>query len=201
MEKRKLMTKQLEKFTWLLCLMIESGVSICESLDVLADEFTGAFSEIIAKMNKEIKDGSCLADAMRNAKIFPEFYVEMIRAGEVGGILDTVLCRIDNIFQMKKPTNDLVQFSWIFGTMLSTGIPILNALDILKKMFSDNKKFADAIGGVRERISCGGSVFEGMKQYAVFPNIFWKMVKVGEQTGSLDQILHKYAEAVMKHKK
>lgn len=181
--------------------MIESGLPLCESLDVLTEEFTGAFSKIIAKMNKEIKDGSCLADAMRNAKIFPEFYVEMIRTGEVGGILDTVLHRIDNICRMKQTADVLVQFSWIFGAMLSTGMPMLTTLDILKKMFSGNKKFAEAIGGVRERISCGGSVFEGMKQYAVFPNIFWKMVKVGEQTGSMDQILHKYAEAVMKHEK
>lgn len=199
MKQRKLTTKQLEKFTWLLRLMIEGGLPLCESLDVLAEEFTGAFSKIIAKMNKEIKDGCSLVNAMQNSNVFSEFYVEMIRAGVDRGILDTVLYRLENILPMKQPLNDLTLFSLIFGNMLSAGISMLNALDILKKMFSNNKKFAKAIGGVRKRVSEGGYVFEGIQQYAVFPRLFWQLVQMGEKVGALDQILLKYAEAVMKH--
>ncbi|MFH0780138.1 MAG: type II secretion system F family protein [Parcubacteria group bacterium] len=198
MNEEKITEKQLKRFTWLMALMIESGLPLVETLDVLADDNDENFLKIITKMNDEIKEGSSLADAMRNANVFPEFYVEMIGAGEVNGILDTVLNRIDRLLQFES-TNELIRFSWIFGSMLSCGIPIITTLDFLKKMFNHNEKFANAIGEIREHVSDGGNVYDKMKEYDIFPKIFWKMVMVGEKTGALDQMLVKYAVTVLEH--
>ncbi len=95
--------------------MIDSGIPIVRSLNVLKDQTTSKPLAIaLVLVSKDVESGSTLSDALaRFPKIFSSVYVSMVRAGEVGGILDEVLERLAD--QMEKDS-DLV--SKVRGAMV-----------------------------------------------------------------------------------
>ena len=76
--------------------MITSGLPLVQSLSVLAEQTENErFKVVIAAVLNDIQAGQTLADAMRrHPKVFTDLYVNMIAAGEAGGILDTILLRL-----------------------------------------------------------------------------------------------------------
>lgn len=95
--------------------MIDSGIPIVRSLNVLKDQTTSKpLATALVQIAKDVESGSTLSDALaRFPKIFSAVYVSMVRAGEVGGILDEVLERLAD--QMEKDS-DLV--SKVRGAMV-----------------------------------------------------------------------------------
>jgi len=94
----------------------------------------------------------------------------------------------------KVPTRDLATFSRQLATLLSAGVPILSALNVLKSQ-SISKQLQKSIGIVSNRINSGYSMASAMKQLpSIFPNIVISMVQAGEQGGRLDDILHDLAD-------
>lgn len=193
----------IRNFTWRFALMIESGLPLVQALDILAFTFKGKFAKIIGQIKYEVEGGSTLADAMTKTKTFPAFYVQMIYAGEIGGILDTILFRLNDYYRLKiSSKKNIIRFSWIMGIMLSSGVPILDALKIAADTFPRSKKFAKAIMLMRQRISEGRNMADAMvendsRKYKMFPAIFVQMVGVGENTGSLDQMMTNFAKYSM----
>jgi type IV pilus assembly protein PilC len=83
-------------FTRQFATMINSGLPLVQSLSILAEQTENKiFAKIISEVLQDIQAGQTLADAMRkHPKIFTELYVNMVAAGEAGGILDTILLRL-----------------------------------------------------------------------------------------------------------
>ncbi|HQU85772.1 MAG TPA: type II secretion system F family protein [Pyrinomonadaceae bacterium] len=87
----------------------------------------------------------------------------------------------------------VARFSRILSTLLSSGVPILQSLEITAKT-AGNMVIEDAILKVRAGVERGESFVEPLKATDVFPHMVGQMVGVGEQTGALDAMLGKIAD-------
>ena len=87
----------------------------------------------------------------------------------------------------------VARFCRTMGTMLSSGVSILEALDICSRT-AGNKIIEGAIVQVREGISQGRSVSDPLTETGVFPDMVCQMISVGETTGALDVMLNKVAD-------
>jgi len=87
----------------------------------------------------------------------------------------------------------IARFSRTLGTMISSGVPILDALDIVART-AGNKTVETEVYKTRESISTGKTIAEPLSQSKVFPPMVVQMVAVGEQTGSMDAMLQKIAD-------
>jgi type IV pilus assembly protein PilC len=85
------------------------------------------------------------------------------------------------------------RFCRTLGTLLSAGVPILEALSITRET-SGNEVFARALGKVREGIREGESFAEPLRQSRVVEPMVVNMIDVGEETGELDKMLEKVAD-------
>jgi len=79
------------------------------------------------------------------------------------------------------------------GTLLQSGVPLLNALQIVKGTLG-SESIAEMIQSVREEVRRGRGISEPLKRSNIFPPMAVHMVKVGEETGRLDEMLTKIAE-------
>lgn len=94
--------------------------------------------------------------------------------------------------------DDLVIFSRQLATMVDAGIPLVGALDILGEQM-DNKTFSSIIKTVRTDVETGSSLSDALgKHKKVFSPLFINMVKAGESSGMLDEILDRLAEYLEK---
>lgn len=87
----------------------------------------------------------------------------------------------------------VARFSRILSTLLSSGVPILQSLEITAKT-AGNLVIENAIMKVRAGVERGESFVEPLKATAVFPHMVGQMIGVGEQTGALDAMLAKIAD-------
>jgi type IV pilus assembly protein PilC len=87
----------------------------------------------------------------------------------------------------------VARFSRILSTLLSSGVPILQSLEITSKT-AGNVIVEDAILKVRAGVERGESFVEPLKATEIFPHMVGQMVGVGEQTGALDAMLGKIAD-------
>ena len=87
----------------------------------------------------------------------------------------------------------VARFTRTLGTLLQSGVPILDALEICAKT-SGNVRIEAGIMHVRQRISEGQNMAEPLTEAKVFPEMVVQMIGVGETTGALDQMLNKVAD-------
>jgi type IV pilus assembly protein PilC len=87
----------------------------------------------------------------------------------------------------------VARFCRTLGTMLSSGVAILEALDICSRT-SGNKTIEHAIVNVRAAISEGRNIADPLAESKVFPDMVCQMISVGEATGALDVLLNKVAD-------
>ncbi len=93
----------------------------------------------------------------------------------------------------KVKIDDLVIFSRQLSTMVDAGIPLVGALDILGEQI-ENKTFADIVIEIRNEVEAGSSLSEALARHkTVFSQLFINMVKAGETSGMLDEILDRLA--------
>ncbi|MDD3905320.1 MAG: type II secretion system F family protein [Candidatus Omnitrophica bacterium] len=89
--------------------------------------------------------------------------------------------------------DDLVIFSRQLATMVDAGIPLVGALDILSEQV-ENKTFAEIVVDIRNKVETGSSLSEALSAHKkVFSQLFVNMVKAGESSGMLDEILDRLA--------
>ena len=88
--------KDLQIFTRQLATMIDAGLPLVQCLDILSGQTENKqFAKILSKVKNSVEQGSTFSDALRkHPKVFDELYVNLVAAGEVGGILDTILNRL-----------------------------------------------------------------------------------------------------------
>ena len=296
----KVTTKDLVVFTRQFATMIDAGLPLVQCLDILSKQQDNkTFKANLTQVKEDVESGSTFADALKkHPKAFDTLYVNLVAAGEVGGILDTILNRlaayIEKAMKLKKqvksamtypatiigiaiiviavilvfvipqfqsmfesfgqqlplPTRIVIMLSdfiqsyifliiggcygtvWILkriyktpkgqlfmdalflklpvmgilirkvavakftrtlGTMISSGVPILDGLDIVAKT-SGNKIVENAIYKVAQSISEGKTIAEPLEQSGVFPPMVCQMIAIGEQSGSIDTMLNKIAD-------
>ena len=294
--------KDLVTFTRLFATMIDAGLPIVQCLDILANQTDNkAFQVVLKDVKSNVEQGSTFSDSLRrHPKVFDPLYCNLVQAGEVGGILDTILNRlavyIEKAVKLKRqvrgamfyPTAVLIVFTgvlsvllifvipsfqkmfadfgakdelpvltqWVIntsqafighlplillfaiaagvflslaykrprgkkfahklmltlpivgpvlkkiavarftrtlGTLLSSGVPILDALDIVART-AGNVIIEEGILYTRLRISEGKNMAGPLLETNVFPPMVVQMVGVGEQTGALDTMLNKIAD-------
>ncbi|PKN31712.1 MAG: pilus assembly protein PilC, partial [Deltaproteobacteria bacterium HGW-Deltaproteobacteria-20] len=87
----------------------------------------------------------------------------------------------------------VARFTRTMGTLLASGVPILDALEIVSKA-AGNMVIEKALMTVRSQIAEGRNIVEPLAQTKIFPHMVVQMVGVGEQTGALDTMLNKIAD-------
>jgi type IV pilus assembly protein PilC len=87
----------------------------------------------------------------------------------------------------------VAKFTRTLGTMLHSGVPILDSLTVVGKT-SGNKVIEEAVFRVAESITEGRSIAEPLEETGVFPSMVVQMINVGEATGALDTMLDKIAD-------
>jgi type IV pilus assembly protein PilC len=106
--------------------------------------------------------------------------------------IDTLLLKLP-IFGSILRKIAVARFSRILSTLLSSGVPILQSLDITAKT-AGNVVIEAAILKVRAGVERGENFVDPLKQTKVFPHMVGQMIGVGEQTGALDAMLGKIAD-------
>ena len=287
-------------FTRQLTTMIDAGMPLVQILDILGTQTDNrAFGRQILEVKEAVESGASLSDALRmHPKTFDELYTNMVQAGEVGGILDSILGRLsiymEKMISLRRqikgamiypvtiigvavivtlillvfvipvfaelftsfgqalplPTQivitlsnftvsylhillggafliaigirqiyrtergrffmdkamlrfpvlgellrkaSIARFSRTLGTLVSSGVPILDALTITAKT-AGNKVVEKAGFMVRESIREGRTMAEPLIASGVFPPMVCQMIGAGEMTGAIDQMLQKIAD-------
>ncbi|MGH7278210.1 MAG: type II secretion system F family protein [Candidatus Rokuibacteriota bacterium] len=88
---------------------------------------------------------------------------------------------------------EAARFARTLGTMLKSGVPVLGALVVVGDMMS-NQQVGRAVGRLSDGVKRGGTIATGMQEQGVFPSLAIHMVRVGEETGRLEDMLLKVAE-------
>lgn len=295
--------KDLVVFTRQFGTMINAGLPLVQCLDILATQSeNAALKKAVGEIKNDVESGSTFSDSLRkHPKIFDDLYVNMVHAGEVGGLLDTIMSRLSKhiekamklkgqiksamvypsaiigiavivitvlmiwvipVFEkmfkemsggtmaLPGPTqlvidmSNFVQSSWymivaavigivvavkkyyataqgrlaidksllklpIFGglilkasvakftrtlgTLLSSGVPLLEALTICAKT-AGNKVVEGALLEAKVSISGGKTIADPLAKSGTFPKMVTHMIAVGESTGALDNMLGKIAD-------
>ena len=89
-------TKDILVFTRQFSVMIDAGLPLVQALDIIGTQADNpAFRKILLTVKSKVESGSTFADALaEHPKAFDELFVQLVRAGEIGGILDTILNRL-----------------------------------------------------------------------------------------------------------
>ncbi len=280
--------------------MIDAGLPLVQCLEILfSQQDNRTFKRILKNIKEDVEEGSTFADALkRHPDVFDNLFVNLVAAGEIGGILDIILNRlaayIEKAAKLKKkvkgamtypivvtviavmvvavilifvipvfesmfadfgralpvPTQIVVamseflqnyilyivvgfvlfifafrrfyktdkgralvdrlilklpvfgmlirkvavaKFTRTLGTMISSGVPILDSLEIVAAT-AGNMTIEEAIRETRQSISEGRTIAEPLADSEVFPSMVVQMISVGEATGALDTMLSKIAD-------
>ncbi len=115
------------------------------------------------------------------------------KTGQGRYIIDKAMLRLP-VFGIIAQKSAIARFARTFGTLLDTGVPILQTLLIVKDT-SGSEVISRAMIDIHSSIRDGDTVSEPMKSFPIFPPLVVHMIAVGEETGALDQMLIKVAEA------
>jgi type IV pilus assembly protein PilC len=293
--------KELAIFTRQFSVMIDAGLPLVQCLEILGSQQENKFfQKVLVNTRAMVEGGSTLSTAMRSSpKVFDGLYVNMVEAGETGGILDIILQRLSTYIEknvklqravksalvypvgvitiaglviflllwkvvpifatlfaglgvtLPLPTKIVItmsnfvgsyfgllivvgivggifglkawygtpggkfildsivlklpvlgilmrkiavaRFTRTLGTLIASGVPILEGLDITAKT-SGNAVVERALQRVRKALEEGKSLTEPLKESNVFPGMVTQMIAVGEQTGAMDAMLQKIAD-------
>jgi type IV pilus assembly protein PilC len=298
--KKKVKLKDLAVFSRQFATMVNSGLSLLRALNILTEQTESAeLKRVLGEVRNDIETGNSLSASMsKHPDCFPPLMVNMCRAGEVGGFLDSVMLQIATNYeaevklkgkvkaamtypvvvfvmaiigvtamllfivpvfvglfsdlggQLPLPTRILVaasnamkymapvllvglvvfsatwgtvkrkasvrnvidpmklkvpvfgnlfqkialsRFARNLGTMMKSGVPILQSLDIVSET-TGNVVLERAIRDVQESVRTGEALAAPLLKHPVFPPMVVQMMAVGEDTGALDTMLHKIAE-------
>ena len=114
--KKKVSTKSLVLFTRQLATLIAAGLPLVKSLRTLYDQLEpGALKGIVKSIADEVESGSNFSEALSHfPKTFPEFYVNMIKAGELGGMLEDILKRLSEFLDKTQRLKDRVKSALMY---------------------------------------------------------------------------------------
>jgi type IV pilus assembly protein PilC len=120
------------------------------------------------------------------------FVVQFKKTQRGRKIVDTIILRLPIVGILFKKVA-VAKFTRTLGTLISSGVPILDGLNITAKT-AGNKVIEESIMTVRKAVSEGKTIAEPLSEAKVFPPMVNQMIAVGESTGALDDMLEKIAD-------
>ncbi len=125
-------TREIVIFTRQFATMINSGLPLVQSLDILAEQTENdKLQRVVREVLYDVESGNTLADALgKHPKIFTKLYVNMVAAGEAGGILDTILLRLATFLEKndalaRKIKGAMIYPAVIFGVAAAAVLVLL----------------------------------------------------------------------------
>ncbi len=143
--KGRVKVRDLVVFTRQFATMIDAGLPLVQCLDILGSQNPNrAFKEVLARVKADVEQGSTFADALRkHPKAFDELYVNLVAAGEVGGILDTILHRLATYLEKLDALRRKVKGALVYPVtilVVAIGVMVLllvKVIPVFEKMFAD----------------------------------------------------------------
>jgi type IV pilus assembly protein PilC len=132
-------------FTRQFSTMINAGLPLVQALDILAKQSENpALKDVTLAVVFDVESGHTVADALRkHPKAFTDLYVNMVAAGEAGGILDTILMRLATFMEKNDALVRKVKGAMIYPGVISTvafiaiSVLLIFVIPVFKKMFGD----------------------------------------------------------------
>jgi type IV pilus assembly protein PilC len=124
-------TEDIVVFTRQLATMIDAGLPIVQCLDILAQQTENKkFRNMIRQMKDDVEAGATFSEALRkHNKVFDELFLSMVAAGEVGGILDTILNRLSMYMEKSMKLRRKIKGAMIYPvTVLSIAVGVTTML-------------------------------------------------------------------------
>jgi len=119
-------------------------------------------------------------------------YKTAIKSAKVRHVRDKIMMKAPVLGDLVVKSS-VARFCRTLGTMISSGVPILDALEICSKT-AGNSVIEQAVMQTRDSISEGRTIAEPLAEAKVFPQMVCQMISVGEATGALDTMLSKIAD-------
>jgi len=137
--------KDLVIFTRQFATMIDAGLPLVQCLEILAGQLDNlAFREVLSKVKTKVESGSTLADALADhPKVFDTLYTQLVAAGEIGGILDTILNRLAQYIEKNEKLKSKVKGAMVYPSIVLivavgvTTVLLLFVTPTFEKMFKD----------------------------------------------------------------
>lgn len=138
-------SKDLVVFTRTFATMIDAGLPLVQCLDLLAGQSdNAAMKSTLVAVKSKVESGSTFADALReHPKVFDELYVQLVAAGEVGGILDTILNRLAVYIEKNQRLKKKVVGAMVYPVIVLTIAVAVTAVLLLKVTPTFEKMFKD----------------------------------------------------------
>jgi len=138
-------TKEIVILTRQFATMIDAGLPLVQCLEILgAQQQNPHFQKVVLTVKVDVESGSTLADALaKHPRIFDELYVNLVSAGEVGGILDTILNRLATYMEKNMKLIGQVKSAMIYPSVVSlvavgvTAVLLIFVIPVFEKMFKD----------------------------------------------------------------
>lgn len=136
--------KDIVVFTRQLGTMIDAGLPIVQCLDILAEQSDNkAFRKIVRQLKEEVESGSTFTETLKkHPKVFDELFINMIAAGEVGGILDTILQRLSEYLEKSMKLKAKIKGAMIYPATIVTvavgvtGVLLIWVIPVFAELFS-----------------------------------------------------------------
>ncbi|HBT83521.1 MAG: pilus assembly protein PilC [Desulfuromonadales bacterium GWD2_61_12] len=141
----KVTTKDLVVFTRQFATMIDAGLPLVQCLDILSKQQENAtFKKILTQIKESVESGSTFADALRkHPQAFDDLYVNLVAAGEVGGILDTILSRLAAYIEKAQKLKKQVKSAMTYPTTIISIAFVVIAVILVFVIPSFEKMFRD----------------------------------------------------------
>jgi len=156
-------TRDIVIFTRQFATMINSGLPLVQSLDILAEQTENqALRKTISEVLYDVESGHTLADAMgKHPRIFTELFVNMVAAGEAGGILDTILLRLATFLEKNDALIRKIKGAMIYPAVIFSvaGAAVLILLIFVIPTFQQMFESAGIPLPLPTRIVIGASAF------------------------------------------
>ncbi len=142
---QKVTGKDIIVFTRQFATMIDAGLPLVQCLELLSAEMENkTFKKTLRAVKEQVESGSTFADALaKHPKVFDNLYVQMVKAGEIGGILDTILNRLalsmEKTERLKKQITSAMVYPAIILTVAVAviGILLVFVIPMFEQMFAD----------------------------------------------------------------
>ncbi len=169
-------SKDIAIFTRQFSVMIDAGLPLVQCLDILGQQQENrGFQKIILQIRQDVEGGSSLAEAMRkHPQGFDDLYVNMVAAGEAGGILDTILQRLANYIEKSVKLKGQVKSAMVYPVAVVT-IAVIVVYVILWKVIPVFASLFEGLGAqlpFLTRVVVAASKFIGNFWWLIFLLLF-----------------------------
>jgi type II secretory pathway component PulF len=172
--------------------MIDAGMSVSRVLNIIINQdWGGKFGDGIRRIAEDIQGGKTLSEAMALSTLFSGTEINIIRAGEVGGILEVVAWRLAKRSVITR-ADQYLHFYKNLATLLTSGVPVLSSLKLSANGLDEPLRLA--IMKIHDSIREGDTMAAPMEESGEFSPMEVNLVDIGEECGCLDTMLLRIAK-------